>query len=182
MDKDLSRMDYKLAKCARCERLFTKVVSDVCTFCQPAEDADYNRIHEVISRTHGLNAIQVAEEAEVSVECVYRMLREGRIDNVESEEKSKCGRCGAPAISVTKRLCQKCLMNLDRECAQAMMEMRQRIRAKNESDMNDVMAAVAEKRASHKERRLNVPPPVTAPRPQPGRRMVVQERLDKKGK
>ena len=175
-------MDFKLAKCARCDKLFNKIVSDVCTNCQPEEDADFNRIHDIISRTRGLNAQQVSEEAKVSVECVYRMLREGRIDNVEGEDSAKCGRCGAPAISISKRLCQRCLLNLDRECAHAMMEMRQRIRAKEESDMHDVLSAVSDKQASKKERRRFVPPPVSAPKAVPGRRMVVQERFNKKGK
>lgn len=175
-------MEIKLAKCARCDKLFSKIVSDVCTICQPDEDADFNRIHEIITRTHGMNAHQVAEEAKVSVECVYRMLREGRIDNVESDDTAKCGRCGAPAISVSKRLCQRCLMNLDRECAQAMLEMRQRIRAKEQSDMHDVLAAVSEKRSPKKDRRTFVPPPVPASKPGAGHRMAVQERFNKKGK
>ncbi len=173
-------MDYKLAKCARCEKLFNKIVSEVCNNCQPDEDADFNRIHDVISRIRGLNAHDVADEAGVDITCVFRMLREGRIDNIESNETATCGRCGAKAISATKRLCEHCLIDLDRECAHAMMEMRQRIRSKSESDMNDVQAAVMNKRASKKERRESQIPVTAEKDSTQKRRMVVQERLRRK--
>lgn len=144
-------MDFKLAKCARCSKLFNKIVSEVCNNCQPEEDIDFSRIQDVLSRENHLNAEEVAEIAGVSMECVLRMLREGRIDNVSHESAASCGRCGAPAISVSKRLCQRCLVNLDRECAQAIHDLRQRmVVSKDGSDMNAVMAAVESRRASRK--------------------------------
>lgn len=172
-------MDYKLAKCARCNKLFTKIVSEVCNACQPEEDADFNRIHDIISRNHGLSAHEVAEEAGVPVECVFRMLREGRIENVESNEDIKCGRCGAPAISASKRLCERCLVTLDREWAQAILEMRQRMLAKGQSDMNDIQEAVREKRADRRKRIAAALTPQSPRRPGAGRGMVIQERLKK---
>ena len=144
-------MDFKLAKCARCSKLFNKIVSEVCNNCQPDEDTDFSRIQDVLSRVQRLNAEEVAEEAGVGIECVLRMLREGRIDNVNQESSATCGRCGAPAISMSKRLCQRCLMNLDRECAMAIHDLRQKLLdAKDGSDMNEIMAAVESRRASRK--------------------------------
>jgi hypothetical protein len=173
-------VDFKLAKCARCDKIFNKIVSEVCGTCQPEEDSDFSRIHHVISRTPGLKAQQVAEEAEVSIQCVLRMMKEGRIDHVENDDPAKCGRCGAPAISLTKRLCDQCLVIMDRECAHAMLEMRQRIRSKEESDMHDVRAAISNKRASKKAQRDIDTLPEPSKTPVPRRRMVVQERLRKK--
>ena len=171
-------MELKLAKCARCEKLFNKIYSEVCDLCQPDEDQDFTRIHDVISRRRGLNAQEVAEEAEVALDCVLRMQREGRINRIEQDEAATCGRCGASAISATKRLCQRCLVMLDRECAQAMIEMRQRIRAKHESDMNDVQTAVLKKRASKKERReLETAANVKS---DPGKGMAITGRLGRK--
>lgn len=175
-------MEFKLAKCARCTKLFSKIRSEVCDSCQPDEDADFNKIHDVISRNRGITAQEVASKAEVPLECVYRMLREGRIDNVESDDAATCGRCGAPAISATKRLCERCLIALDRDCAHAMLEMRQRIRSKEESDMHDVQAAVSKKRASRKTLRDVDLTPRPATKTDAGRRMVVQERFGKKNK
>jgi hypothetical protein len=173
-------VDFNLAKCARCDSLFNKIVSEVCEHCQPDEDADYNRIHDVISRTPGLTAQQLADETTLGIDCVLRMMREGRIDNVESADSAKCGRCGAAAISATKRLCERCLVDLDRECAQAMLEMRQRIRSREESDMNDIQTAVSEKRASKREQRREPAPATPAAKATTGRGMVVQERLRRK--
>tara|TARA_R110001592_G_scaffold11954_2_gene58193 strand:- start:795 stop:980 length:186 start_codon:yes stop_codon:yes gene_type:complete len=61
-----------------------------------------------------------------------------------------------------------------------MMEMRQRIRSKSESDMNDVQAAVMNKRASKKERRESQIPVTAEKDSTQKRRMVVQERLRRK--
>ena len=72
-------MDFRLAKCARCDKLFNKIVSEVCNNCQPDEDSDFSRIQDVLSRESTLNAEEVAESAGVKLECVLRMMREGRI-------------------------------------------------------------------------------------------------------
>lgn len=170
-------MDFKLAKCARCDKLFNKILSEVCNNCQPDEDSDYGRIQDVLSQESTLNVEEVAEAAGVGLDCVLRMMREGRIDNVTQEVNVTCGRCGAPAISVSKRLCQRCLANLDRECAQAIYDLRQRLSAKGATDMNDVMAAVESRRASRREQRRELErPPLT----KPGGRMVIPEHLRKK--
>lgn len=180
-------MDFRLAKCARCDKLFNKVVSEVCNNCQPEEDRDFNRIQDVLCREAHLNAEEVATEAGVGLDCVLRMLREGRIDNVSHESNANCGRCGAPAISTAKRLCQRCLVNLDRECAQAIFDLRQRLAAKETSEMNDVMAAVENRRVSRRAQRWENERPATpssspaAPTPSPtGHRMVMPDHLRRK--
>jgi len=170
-------LDLKLAKCARCDKLFNKILSEVCVLCQPEEDEDFRRIRDVLVVSTGLNAQQVAEEAGVQVECVIRLLREGRIDNVTHDEDVACGRCGAPAISETKRLCKRCLVALDRECAIAMHEMRARILAKASSDMNDVTQAVDNRRASARQKRRKEGVPAPVPDKMPKRRMVVPTQL-----
>jgi ribosomal protein L37E len=47
------------------------------------------------------------------------MLEMGELTNVGLGEQPRCGRCGAPAISVSKKLCQGCLEKLNAEMAQA---------------------------------------------------------------
>ena len=104
-----------LTKCARCQRIFDKVRSSVCPRCQDDENADFDKIRAVLDRSPNLNAEQVSEEAHVSVDCVMRMIDDGLIANVNLTEKIKCGRCGAPAISLSKKLCQACLEKLNAE-------------------------------------------------------------------
>ena len=108
-----------LAACPRCKKIFDKARSAVCNRCQDAEDDDFDKIRTVLDLNPNLNAEQVAEEAQVSVDCVMRMLEEGLIANVNLSEQIKCGRCGAPAISLSKKLCQSCLEALNAQMAQA---------------------------------------------------------------
>lgn len=108
-----------LAACPRCKKIFDKARSAVCTRCQDAEDNDFDKIRAVLDRNPNLNAEQVAEQAQVNVDCVMRMIEEGLIASVSLAEQIKCGRCGAPAISLSKKLCQACLEKLNAEMAQA---------------------------------------------------------------
>jgi NMD protein affecting ribosome stability and mRNA decay len=108
-----------LAACPRCKRIFDKVCSSVCPKCQDDENADFDKIRGVLDRNPNLNAEQVAADAEVTVQCVMRMLEEGLIANVSLTEAVKCGQCGAPAISMSKKLCQACLEKLNAQVVAA---------------------------------------------------------------
>ena len=117
-----------IAKCARCGKPYDKIRSPVCEMCQPDEDADYVRVRDVLSEAPGLNAAQAASAADVTVACVLRMLDDGQIDNPESLTPVSCGRCGAPAVSRTKRLCTRCIMALNQEFAETVSRLREEIR------------------------------------------------------
>ncbi len=113
-----------LVQCPRCTRLFTRTDSSVCRACQPDEDVDFDRVRRVLENSSGLNAEQLAEEAEVTAACVLRLLEDGRLEGGAMGEPVLCGRCGAPAISASKRLCPSCLSQLDRECAETIRQMK----------------------------------------------------------
>lgn len=106
-----------LATCPRCKKMFEKSSSVVCPNCQEAENTDYDKIRTILDARPNLNAEQVSVESGVDVQVVLRMLEEGLISNVNTAEKVKCGRCGAPAISRSKRLCQACLEKLNAQVA-----------------------------------------------------------------
>jgi predicted amidophosphoribosyltransferase len=113
-----------LAKCVRCKKLFNKEVSPVCGECQEAETADHEKIRALIDRHPNLSAEQVASKAGVDIECVLRMVDQGRLTNTASLHGVKCGGCGAPAISFAKKLCQQCLDKLNSEVAKAQSNIR----------------------------------------------------------
>ena len=117
-------MGFNFAKCARCDALFTRVKSGVCPKCQPDEEADFRRIRDALDEHSDLTAEALAEAADVTVACVLRVLDEGLIENVALAEPAKCGRCGAPAISLRKRLCLECLKELNADFAQVLNSMR----------------------------------------------------------
>ncbi len=112
-----------LAKCARCKKMFNKEDSPICRHCIPAEEADYDKVRAALEKEPRLNAEEVAAKAEVDVECVKRMLEAGVIEAVTGEGV-RCGMCGAPAISASKRLCQACLDKLNMDMAKAQSKIR----------------------------------------------------------
>jgi len=168
-----------LQKCARCQKLFFKVDTPICEGCAPEEENDYSRIRDALAANPNIDAQHLAEKAEVSLDCVLRMLREGRIESAEAVSNAVCGRCGAPAISATKRLCEKCLYELDRECAEAVREMQQNL--STAATGNDVRRVVDAKRgvisAEELNRALSRKKPADSESKQ---RMVIRDRLQGK--
>ncbi len=108
-----------LASCCRCKKMFNKIKSPVCPVCRPIEEAEYEKIHKIVQDHPDLNASEVAERAEVEEAVVQRMLKEGLISNSTINAGITCGRCGAPAISASKKLCQACLEKLNAEMTRA---------------------------------------------------------------
>lgn len=106
-----------LANCPRCKKLFNKVKLAICTACEAEEEADFEKVRRSLHDKPNQTAEEVAEATGVSQDCVLRLLDEGRIANVSLADAVTCGRCGAPAISLSKRLCQDCLNRLSVELA-----------------------------------------------------------------
>ncbi len=135
-----------LAKCARCKELFLQEDQPVCPSCWPQEEAEYARVREALDFREGLTAPEVASVAQVTLDVVTRMLDGGRIGGNGTEEPPRCGCCGAPAISHSKRLCQACLIKLDQECAEAMRDLRKRMSGFATAGIHQVHAALSAKR------------------------------------
>ena len=109
-----------LAKCPRCECMFNKTTGPVCHKCQIDEDADYETLRRALEQHPTLTAQQLGELTGIELACILRLLDEGRIASTpELAAKAVCGRCGAPAISLSKRLCEACLQKLNAEVARA---------------------------------------------------------------
>jgi ribosomal protein L37E len=113
-----------LASCGRCGKMFNKVQANVCPGCIDDEEADYEKIRDVVSRNETLNVEQVSEAAGVDVLVVRRIIGEGRVAQVSLGEVPKCGKCGAPAISITKKLCQACLERMNVEVSKAQSQIK----------------------------------------------------------
>ena len=114
-----------LASCPRCRKMFNKTTAQVCPACQADEKADQDRVRAVLDENPNLNAEALAERAEVSIGVVERMMTDGSLTILNlTENLPKCGRCGAPAISMSKRLCQACLEKLNAEVAQMQRQIR----------------------------------------------------------
>ena len=150
-------MALALAKCARCGRVFTKVRSAVCVECQDDEDRDFNKIRDVLDASPNSTVEHVAEKAGVPRACVFRLIKDGRIASVLPSAHIRCGRCGAQAISIAKRLCEHCLIELDREFAHALSTLYANRRARPRSSVHKTHQLVSSKR---KPKKPIVPPRV----------------------
>lgn len=114
-----------LTKCVRCEKLFNKVESSVCGNCSLAEEADYDTIRQYLIDNPGSSAELVAENTSVNIKCVLRLVDTGVVTSMElGASGMKCGQCGAPAISMSKRLCQDCLDKLNVKMVHAQQSIR----------------------------------------------------------
>ena len=130
-----------LAACPRCKKMFNRTDRmPVCSGCMEAEEADYEKVREVISRIPGISGENAAKEAEVGIDVVQRMLKEGVVATVNPLEKILCGRCGEqPAISAAKKLCQVCLDKLNAEVAMAQREIK--IGEKKQAQVGEYLSA-----------------------------------------
>lgn len=133
-----------LASCVRCNKMFNKVEYPVCPACMPEEEADLEKIRNVLAEHSGqseteadhdkvravlannsdLSAEEVSEMAEVNLSVVHRMVEEGLVIQLSAADKAYCGKCGAPAISMSKRLCPACLAKLSTEVNRARSEIK----------------------------------------------------------
>lgn len=113
-----------LASCPRCKRLFQKLRAFVCVHCAPLEELDYDCVRRHLQEHENDTAEQVAQATGVALDCIMRLASDGRIQFTAPGNAIKCGRCGAPAISATKRLCKACLAKLNAEIAAQQSKMK----------------------------------------------------------
>ena len=173
--------DLSFDTCMRCNEVFFRVASSVCLKCQPDEEEDYRKIRDVLARAPGLNVEQLAEASGIGSDCVLRMIEDERIVNVVSSDPVPCGRCGAPAISQVKRLCEKCLVKLENECSASIRELKEQISIEKRDNMYTVHEAVEMKRAKEKKKKKKKKKePVPVPLAKNSQRMAIQERSDRK--
>lgn len=173
-------MQVRLSKCPRCGRIFSTIQALVCRRCEADEEADYVKIGKTIEETPGLTVEQTAAAAAVDLDCVLRMLDQGRLQNANLADPVPCGQCGAPAINVRLRLCVACLAKMDMKCAVAIRELRETLAACNKAGSKgalDVHKTIEVKR-QRIENKKAAQKNLRAPAKEQRRRMVVQERLD----
>lgn len=136
-----------LAKCVRCEKLFDKLNHPVCPACMPEEEEDYEKVRECLADHPEMSAEGISEITGVEIPCVMRMLDQGMISNTLFTGTIKCGRCGAPAISPSKRLCNGCLEKLNQQVARQRSQIQTRQRKRVQiGEYGGIRETIEEKR------------------------------------
>jgi ribosomal protein L37E len=136
-----------LAKCERCEKLFAKTDNPICPNCVPDEERDHEIVRSCLSDHPNLNAEAISELTGVSIQCVLRMIDQGQVTNSIFTGAIKCGKCGAPAISASKKLCNACLEEMNRRVAKQRMQLQeQAMKVSRSGDGVTVRQMIDEKR------------------------------------
>jgi uncharacterized C2H2 Zn-finger protein len=139
-----------LSTCPRCEKLFNKQSGNVCPSCLPLEDDDYEKVRAGLSRHPEASAEALADLVEVDFKCIARFLEAGRLETSDVNKAVRCGRCGAPGISISKRLCEACLQKLNAELAnqrsQIQLPQKKKLEIGNTGKTSEASGAVKYKR------------------------------------
>lgn len=106
-------MATPLVKCPRCGKLYQKARLAVCKECAIFEEEDYSKVRDTMHDLGVADAEDLAKSANVDLGVVLRMIEVGMISLDRVDESITCGRCGKPAISKSKRLCERCMMKLE---------------------------------------------------------------------
>ena len=114
-----------LAKCDRCDKLFAKTDTPICPKCVPDEEKDHEAVRSCLNEHPNLSAEAISELTGVTIKCVMRMIDEGLVTNSLFTGAMKCGKCGAPAISASKKLCNACLEEMNRRVAKQRSQLEQ---------------------------------------------------------
>jgi ribosomal protein L37E len=113
----------------------------------PDEETDYDTIRECLADNPDVNAEIVSEMTGIDSRVVLRMLDSGLISNIGSAEMVKCGQCGSPAISHSKKLCQACLEKLNQKMILARKGIQQTQRKKIQlGEFSSVRSTLDDKR------------------------------------
>jgi len=108
-----------LANCEGCNKIFNKVTGSLCPACIEQDETDLKTVNEALREEANQTVAQLSEKTGVSKKTILRLLKDQRIASDASLSEIKCGKCGAPAISLSVRLCERCAAEISKTAAQA---------------------------------------------------------------
>ena len=108
-----------LANCDRCKGIFDRVSGPLCPACLEQDDEDFKLVNEALREGPHQTVDQLAEKTGVSEKTILRFIKDKRIASDTDLGEVKCGKCGAPAISLSARLCERCAGEMAKTIGQA---------------------------------------------------------------
>ncbi len=108
-----------LANCKGCNKIFNKLSGPLCPACVEQDEADLKTVNEALREEANQTVAQLSEKTGVSKKTILRLLKDQRIASEASLADIKCGKCGAPAISLSVKLCKRCAAEISRTAAKA---------------------------------------------------------------
>lgn len=114
-----------LANCAGCNKLFNKMTSPLCPACVDQDENDLKIVNEALREEPNQKIAELSESTGVSKKTILRLLKEQRITSDANLVDMKCGKCGAPAISLSIKLCERCAAEMSRVAAEVCQDVAQ---------------------------------------------------------
>ena len=108
-----------LANCEGCNKVFNKVTTSLCPACIEQEERDLKTVNEALRAEPNQTVAQLSERTGVDKKTILRLLKDQRIASEAKLVDMKCGKCGAPAVSLTVKLCKRCAAEISKTAAQA---------------------------------------------------------------
>jgi predicted amidophosphoribosyltransferase len=108
-----------LANCEGCNKVFNKLTTPLCPACIEQEETDLKTVNEALRAEPNQTVAQLSEQTGVSKKTILRLLQDKRIASEANLVDMKCGKCGAPAVSLSVKLCKRCAAEMSRTAAQA---------------------------------------------------------------
>ncbi|GAX88892.1 TIGR03826 family flagellar region protein [Effusibacillus lacus] len=103
-----------LTNCKQCGRLFNRYMKDICPDCVKADENDFYKVSGFLRENRGASPQEVNEATGVSLDKIYRYIREGRLIATHFPNMTyPCERCGIP-IGMG-RFCRNCTEELKAE-------------------------------------------------------------------
>ena len=104
--KPIFKVNPRLRQCAECGKVFYSPWNyTVCDKCRAKINDKEEQIREFVMKNCNATIVEIAEEFEVSVNFVRRMIDEGKLD-LKKTEPIRCRGCGAEIA--TGNYCAKC--------------------------------------------------------------------------
>jgi predicted amidophosphoribosyltransferase len=97
-----------LENCQKCNGIFNRISGPFCPKCVEQEEQDFKTVHEALREKPHQTIEELAENTGVSEKTIMRLIKDKRISSNLNTEGVTCGKCGAPAISLATRLCERC--------------------------------------------------------------------------
>jgi len=97
-----------LENCQRCNGVFNRIGGPLCPACVDREEQDFKAVNEALREQPHQTIDELAKRTGVSEKTIMRLIKDKRIASDVNADGVKCGKCGAPAISLATRLCERC--------------------------------------------------------------------------
>ncbi len=126
-----------LENCQKCNGIFTRISGPLCPTCVEQDEQDFKAVNEALRERPHQTIDELAKRTGVSEKTIVRLIKDKRIASNVNTEGVTCGKCGAPAISLATRLCERCAGEMSKTITQSCAKAGGKEKASSADDGDD---------------------------------------------